>query len=248
LWRLVEINLTNRFYATVLPRGASTAIRWHRYRSGGDGHGALALMLFEGLVMTHTLFLCAVSLLVLDYDRAGTSVKWILVVAVLGVAACTLALLPFFSHKLAGSLRSIKEAIPFLGARLKGTLGRSIDAVAAYKGLPSTIVLAIYGSDVATFMFQVLSAWVLCIALDIDLALGTVAWIRALTLVLMLLPFTIGGLGLREGAHIFLMGLYGVSAGDAMTFSLMMFAIQLGIGLLGGGMELLRVVNGYLRP
>ena len=56
---LVRINLIARFYTLILPRGASTAIRWQRYRRGGSGFDAAALLLFESLVSVFILFLTA---------------------------------------------------------------------------------------------------------------------------------------------------------------------------------------------
>src|SRR5690606_34739069 len=58
-WSLVRINLVARFYTIILPRGASAAIRWHHYRSGGSGHAAAALLMFENLVSIGTLFASA---------------------------------------------------------------------------------------------------------------------------------------------------------------------------------------------
>lgn len=51
--------------------------------------------------------------------------------------------------------------------------------------------------------------------------------------VLLLAPVTIGGLGLREGSLVGLLGLHGVPAEDALALALAVLAIQLGVGGIG---------------
>jgi uncharacterized membrane protein YbhN (UPF0104 family) len=76
--------------------------------------------------------------------------------------------------------------------------------------------------------------------LEIDVA--TIAWIRSAALVVTLIPATVGGLGVREAAVVYLMSALGVPSVDALTLSLLTFAITVvAIGMLGGIFEAFRL-------
>ena len=57
---------------------------------------------------------------------------------------------------------------------------------------------------------------------------------------ILLIPITINGLGLREVSYIEIFGFYGVAAGAAISFSLVDVAFMLVIGLVGGIIYVLR--------
>ena len=59
-------------------------------------------------------------------------------------------------------------------------------------------------------------------------------WVFPVIAILSTLPISIGGVGVREGASLYLLGKYGVSSADAVAASLLCLAIYWGMGLLGG--------------
>jgi uncharacterized membrane protein YbhN (UPF0104 family) len=86
----------------------------------------------------------------------------------------------------------------------------------------------------------------LCTAIQIQLAhaigfeLTVAVWflVYAGVALLLLLPVSIAGLGLREGGYVGLLGLFGVPAPQALALSLMLFAYTLFGALLGWLAEL----------
>jgi hypothetical protein len=58
------------------------------------------------------------------------------------------------------------------------------------------------------------------------------------------LPISLSGVGPREAAYVYLIGLFGLSREVALTFGLMWFSVVLVNGLLGG---LFYVLGGELR-
>jgi uncharacterized membrane protein YbhN (UPF0104 family) len=61
------------------------------------------------------------------------------------------------------------------------------------------------------------------------------------------IPATVGGLGLREGATAYLLMTLGVTSADALSLALLAFAVTvLGVGLLGGLAEAWRLL--MIRP
>jgi uncharacterized membrane protein YbhN (UPF0104 family) len=74
----------------------------------------------------------------------------------------------------------------------------------------------------------------------VGLALGlTIPWqayvlIVPLALAITMLPISINGVGVREGAFAYLLGVYGVELPVSIAFALVIYALMLGQGLLGG--------------
>lgn len=81
--------------------------------------------------------------------------------------------------------------------------------------------------------------YLVCISLNIDLSFLALIWIVTMVYLVQLLPISISGIGVREGAYIFLFGQYGISASRAFSFSIIIFAVIIFLGILGGMIELL---------
>jgi hypothetical protein len=95
---------------------------------------------------------------------------------------------------------------------------------------------------------QILSAMVFfsaARALSLHIPPGSCIWLVSLVYFVTLVPATISGLGLREGALVLLLPHYGVPRADALAFSLLLFAITLALGVLGGVLE---VYESLLKP
>jgi glycosyltransferase 2 family protein len=55
-----------------------------------------------------------------------------------------------------------------------------------------------------------------------------------IVLIILLLPFTINGIGLREGSYIYFLGIIGTGSGEAIAFSWLSFGLMLTQGVIGG--------------
>src|SRR5690606_2857385 len=92
---LIRTNFILRFYSLVLPKGAVLALRWQRYRSGGGAGDALALVVFEKLVLFFVYVFAAALFLAIELPRLGPGAR-VTFVAVLGLLLVwAAALLPF---------------------------------------------------------------------------------------------------------------------------------------------------------
>ena len=70
-------------------------------------------------------------------------------------------------------------------------------------------------------------------------------WMRSIAMLVAILPFSVSGLGLREGTLVALLGQRGVPADAALGYSLLVFGITvLSVALVGGVIEAIR----WLRP
>lgn len=136
----------------------------------------------------------------------------------LTLAVVSVLFLAFLAAVL-GAGRAGGRLLRFLPARLHPAAAEAFAAVrASLRGavLTKTLLLGVVFQGLG-----VVAAW--SIGHSIGLPVATSALVASLPLViaLSLLPFSIGGLGIREGGFIVLLGQAGVSATEATVFSLL---------------------------
>jgi glycosyltransferase 2 family protein len=234
---LLQINLATVFYGLVLPAGNVTGIvaRFYRMARREPNYAAIAVALaFERLLATLTL--CLVGIACWLVDRAA---PWPALALLLGALLALLAV-----HTLLFT--------PAL-ARLRGGLGRwwpdrltSLrEALRQSRDLPRSVVAKVLALSLLTHALGVLAYALVAGALSLDLPLATVAWTRSAAVLIAILPISVAGLGVREGAMVALLAPYGIAAADALTYALLAFAATiLAVGLLGGILEAFRLLQG----
>ncbi len=93
---------------------------------------------------------------------------------------------------------------------------------------------------------QFICVWmniILAADLGLNIQFSDWCWICGLVAMAVFLPFSIGGIGIREGAYVGLLSLFGVPVEKSIALSLAVFAISLLGALIGGLLELFRVVT-----
>lgn len=80
-------------------------------------------------------------------------------------------------------------------------------------------------------------------ALGLELGLLDLGWIRTAAALITILPVSVAGLGVREGALVLLLAPLGIEPAQALVFSLLVFAVtMLLFGLAGGLVEARRLL------
>ncbi|OGD86148.1 hypothetical protein A2164_01560 [Candidatus Curtissbacteria bacterium RBG_13_35_7] len=126
-----------------------------------------------------------------------------------------------------------------LGSRAKRftflpKLQKSFERISDFEFLWLNIILI-------SFIFHLIatfSIWLIGMALGVNLDFFQLIWIYAFVSILLLVPITIGGLGLRESGFIFFLGLLGIKAEVAVSLSILLFASQFFFAIIGGLVEL----------
>lgn len=241
---LININFTNRFYVLVLPRAVSVGIRWLRYRKGGDGHDALALMVFERIVQLFAMMLVGAIALIAEISTLG-NVAYGFLILVLGVLVVFgIALLPFIFPRTATILIALSKHVERLAPGfISRRVNKIVDAVQAFNGLKYSTGGAILVLSLFSYGLFILAPYLIVLAMELDVTFVALAWVRPIVFSLTLLPFTVGGLGVREAGFIGLLSTYGVAYHEAMALSLTLFAIQGAIGFIGACLEFWRYVS-----
>ena len=67
-------------------------------------------------------------------------------------------------------------------------------------------------------------------------------WIQAILSIMLLIPFSFGGLGIREGTLIGIFSYIGLLSEKALIISLTVFGLNIIIAIIGGLLELLRTI------
>lgn len=131
----------------------------------------------------------------------------------------------------------------WLPGRLRPWASEAAAVLRAYLGAPALLArVALIGISFQAVL--VCAMWLLARTIGLELALALLAVTLPLVLVATLLPISVGGFGVREGAFVALLGTAGVSGADATVLSLLSVA-ALAIASLPGG---LAIVTGTAPP
>lgn len=87
-----------------------------------------------------------------------------------------------------------------------------------------------------SFAYQLvvaLGAFLVAVAIGLHVGWGAIVAFMPVVAIVQVLPLTIGGLGLREGAFVVFLGPLGVTASQAIAFGLLVYALNLAVSLLG---------------
>jgi uncharacterized protein (TIRG00374 family) len=109
-----------------------------------------------------------------------------------------------------------------------------------YLAMPTSLTASV----LMGLLFQVVNLIIillLSLRFEIILPPFTWFWIFAFVSLAVLLPLSVGGIGVREGAYVGLLGYLGVAAPLALALSLTIFSLQLVAALVGAVVELIGV-------
>lgn len=254
-WSLMRINLAMMLYSCFLPSGLTVAIRWAKYRALGlDGWHSAALVGVHKLLQ----LMMALGFLVTAYLAFPAANHPVLDSLILALSAALLVLIIAF-----GWLGSGRAARPQDQGQADGCPagGRAADKGTTDKGpawLKRGLALAqgiahkvdtfrcLAAADkrrclVLALMQQlcvVTSAYLVLVSIAPDTPWLAVMMVRSLLVILLVVPVSVAGIGVRELVFFSLFPFYGVSAEDALAGALVLFGIQLLMALLGAVSEM----------
>jgi len=126
-----------------------------------------------------------------------------------------------------------------LPRRAPQKLSQIIDALSVFSGktrlLWGTFALSVLLQiNVVTFYF------VIARSLGFEMPYTAFFIIVPVAIFAMMIPISINGIGIRESVFIFLLGIWGVDEASALAFAWIEFGLILCLGLIGGGIYMLR--------
>ena len=199
------------------------------------------VVLERGLGGAATLLLGAIGF-VLSVGRYDVSAYlWLEGAFVLG----TLALLfVFFARSARPLLRRLQ---PLLArARLDGPLRAFYEGIHSYRGRPR-LLAAVFGVTLVVQAVRVLAIWASAEAVGIDLSVRVYYVMGPLLFVVMLVPFTLNGLAVREAFFVSFLGSLGVGADLAFAAGFLFFLVTVVLALPGGVIMIWEGIRGGTR-
>lgn len=242
-WRVVEVNLATMFYRLFIPGGTvgSLVVRVYKLtRAERKLPEAVAAVVFDRVAATAALCLVGGGFWLVDRPATGAAASWAMT-GVLAITAVLIALL--LSRRVAGLMLALARRVPFgpLAARME----KQIRAVERFHDMGPAALSLVLGISVLTQLLGLLAFGLLGRSLGLTVSWTEWGWIRGGAIVASMLPVGVLGIGMREGALLFLLQGRGVSPENALAVSILVtFATVLFLSLAGGLVEGVRFLFG----
>lgn len=235
---LLHATFVARFYATVLPgQIAGDVVKAYRLgrQSGRAGHAEAATAVDRGLGLFTLFLISAIAAVPSTRLPLPLRVFFVLGTIVLAIGGAVVATRLFrrqlVEHFLSRRQGRIGTFLRNFSAAFHECLRRPLQVIAAV-----LIGVLFHG-------FCIWAQVLLGEALDIRLPLADWTIVYAGVSLLMVLPISIAGLGLREGGYVGMLALFGYKASSALSLSFAILGISIVASLVGGGLELAAMVR-----
>lgn len=225
--KLFRFTLVGQFYSLILPgQLLGEMAKAYRFSKGKEGKERLVVSVaMDKITGIAGLLIVAVIGMVCTKTELLGNWKIVIILALASVIAV------IFSFRFE-SVRSL--TVKYLP--LQRTLAPFMNAYHEYAKNTELIVRTV----LLGALFQLLAVLVTIIlaqSLGISISPFDWFWIFGLVSVVVLVPITVGGLGVREGIFVGLLGFFAVAPTEAVALSLSVFALQILAGTIGGIFE-----------
>ncbi|MGF1477704.1 MAG: lysylphosphatidylglycerol synthase transmembrane domain-containing protein [Geminicoccaceae bacterium] len=232
-WALFKINLSAVFYGLALPAGNLSGVAARLYqmaRAGGQYAEPAVALTLERLVATVTLGAIGVVFWFADPLADVWPVLLLMLAATLGFAALQLAIFQ--------PLPLITPLWQWLVGRWPRKLAPLRDAMERARSMPWRISIQLLGLGIVVHLIGIAAYGAVAWSLDLELSVSMIGWTRSAAILVAILPVSVAGLGLREGALVVLLAPYGIDGASAVAYGLLAFATTIfGMAVVGGVIE-----------
>ncbi len=237
----LAINLAAFFYNLLLPVGGVgvAAVRLQRLSRQSQGRytAALTAMVCDRFLATAALGIVGFVCVVADPHPAPAGTWLVLLVgtATLGVFLAPRAV-PMELRRFVRDLQ-----VGGSGTWWSAALLRTSNALGSVARLTTRDLMRLLAISVVAQIPGIVVYAVLGAGLGMSVSFAAMGWVRSVVVLITILPISIGGLGVREGALVFTLQAYGVASHEALALAILIFATTiLAPGLLGGILEAIR--------
>ncbi|CAG1066652.1 hypothetical protein BAC1_02274 [uncultured bacterium] len=229
--RLLSIYFVGMFFNNFLPTmvGGDVVKGYYLYKYSRKGDIALASIFMDRYSGFTALMVITALALIPGYALIrGTSLPGFFVLLIGGFVLMSLVIwvgpLHSWAMRLAGKVH-------FYGINKK--IDTFYKVLMGYKRHGDILVKAFICSVVVQCGVMI-GYYVLGLGLGLDIPLAYYFLFIPLTTAISMLPISLSGLGIREGAFVFLFSMAGATTEQALTLSLMWFAVGVIVSLIGG--------------
>ncbi len=229
--RLFSIYFIGMFFNNFLPTmvGGDIVKGYYLYRSSKRGDISVASIFMDRYSGFAALILITSVALIPGYVRIkGTGLPAAFVFLIGGFVSASLVI---WVESLHGWAMSVLTKIHFYGINKK--IDTFYNVLMGYKN-HHRLLLKVFLCSIYIQAGVIIGYYILGRGLGINIPIGYFFLYIPLTTMISMLPISLSGLGIREGAFIFLFTKVGATLEQAMTLSLMWFAITALVSLIGG--------------
>lgn len=229
-WALFRILLITQFYSLILPGTlAAGGAAWMKYVQHGAAKDAAvaAIILNRAIAMT---FMVAIGAAAWVWDRAPDGWGGLTATAILAVLIIVVAL-PVPNEKPAGVQRRLADA------RWKRALQGVLVQLGSIRNVPTRGKLVVISSSLTHEFLSAVVLLAFAASLGLELSLAQVLWVRAGLQLLLMLPVSVAGLGVREVGLVSFGALLGFGAAESFAWSLLILLGLLVLSIVGAIME-----------
>jgi len=229
--KLLAIYFIGMFFNNFLPTmvGGDIIKGLYLYRESKKGGVSVASIFMDRYSGFSALIIITTIALITGYSLIkDTGLPGFLILLICGYTTASLIIWVGPLHSWA---MKILAKIHFYG------INHKIDALyktlMAYKGHKDILVKIL----LLSFMVQVgviVGYYILAINLGIEVRLAYFFFFIPIATVITMLPISLGGLGIREGAFVYLFTMVGASKGQALSLSLIWYAVMVIVSMIGG--------------
>jgi uncharacterized membrane protein YbhN (UPF0104 family) len=241
--QIAGINLITNFYGLFLPSYlAGGVIRWHHFsKPQGKRAQALAAMIFSREVEIVT----TIGFGIVFYYLANSLVSTASVITTLALALAAAVLMVLLSVARAphAALRAGLMRLP-LPHSMRDRILKVSNCLVDFGDRHRAHHLQFLALCIVRNAIGVTSFICFARALRIAAPAMSLGWIRAALDLVLTLPISIAGLGVRDASLVTMLNHQGVAAASALAFSFVLLARTLFVALLGGIVEGWRIYHG----
>ncbi len=239
-WLLLRLNLLCAFYGLLAP-GQLVAEALKAYvlgRGRRDAEIVAASVIVDKL--TGLSALLAVGLAGLCLTSRMQSGALLGAFAAL-LAACIAIVLAMRMPRMVRLAGAAADAVSVSFPVLSDVMARVKRVIASWRALLPDwrVLLASLALGAVLQAIHVATVAAIAARFAVELPLAEWAWILGAVSVVTLLPISIGGAGVREGAFVGILAIFGIRAETALAISFALFGLQLALGAIGAGIHFL---------
>jgi glycosyltransferase 2 family protein len=221
LQKLFVYNMISQFFSLILPGSVGGDVMRVHLLARGTGRYPEAAAVVSIERITGLLVLIALSVLCACWLSVTRDLGWLPLGAGAAAAVSALLVTAFVHVDLASWARACAARSRGWLARLLGIAASLLDAMAGMSRRPRTMAIAFLNSLVF-YGFAVLNGWIGVRVFDPDASPWGVALAVPLIMFLMNIPVSIGGIGVMELAHVFVLGAVGIDPAVALSAAVLL--------------------------
>jgi len=235
--RALVINTISGFYNLFLPGGLSGGIvKWYKLsKPSGKRAEVFAAIFF--LRFINTIFILSFGLVgfIIDNPVGSRFLFWVSLFFCCGLFTFYIC---FFSKRFIIFMEAILNHTQLrIPSFFRNGLHKVFNSLTGYRSLSFEEIFKILLVPLINQFFTILFLIAVARAIDLRIPVFALFWIWSMVYIIQLIPVSISGLGLREGALVYLLPFYGVDPARAMLFSLIIFSFSVLGDLIGGILE-----------